>query len=113
MYRWASANHISINSQKTKIITFGDSYCLDSFDNISFPNFTLSKIDFVSCLGIIYEPSLMFERLINKVISRVGSVLKKLYSSNFALPFKIRHLLGYGLLMPHIFYSLEIYSGNL
>ncbi|XP_075151130.1 uncharacterized protein LOC142225241 [Haematobia irritans] len=107
---WCRDNFIEVNAAKSKCITFNGS----NFSSLNFfiNNSVIDKVDCIKVLGFYVDNRLNFDRHINKVISNITFQLRRIYRAGSSLPFTIRRRIGLGLLMPHIMYGLEVFSGT-
>lgn len=109
---WAVINKLGFNPDKTKALVFG------SVDNplncisISFNGVRVQLVDKMKCLGVTLDSSLTFECHISAVASRVGMTLRSLYGLDCYLPLNVKIKLAHSLLMTHIVYCLDVYSGT-
>lgn len=108
---WASANALRINPSKSKALMFGN-FTTTSL-NIFVGNSEIEFVDRHRCLGVIVDTELSFRYHIDALSGKVWSCLRKMYSSIVYLPFKVRKLLAYSLLMSQILYGLEVFSGTI
>lgn len=109
---WTNSNSLFINPSKTKAMLFGSANQFASNLNIFVEN---SRVEFVShhrCLGVILDNKLSFENHINCIHSKLYVILRRIYSTNVCLPFKIKCKLAHALLMPQILYGIELISGS-
>lgn len=109
---WTSDNHLSVNPLKTKAIMFGPSnrFYLDM--NISMGNTVIEFVDHHRCLGVVLDSKLSFKNHIDALSGRIWGSLRKMYSSNIFLPFKVKRRMAHALLMSQVIYGLEVTSGT-
>lgn len=108
--RWCEDNFIMLNVSKSKAMLFG-------FERQILPTFFINNelIDIVpslKVLGIYVDNDFSFLKHINLLNSRIVSTLRRIHSSCYRLPIKIRKQIAHTLLMPIILYGLEIFSGT-
>ena len=110
--QWTITNSLSINPLKTKAIMFGS--VDNSFDHIN-PHLGGVSIEVFSrlrCLGIILDCELSFSYHADLISGKVWGILRRIYSTNIYLPFRVKVKLAHALLMPQILYGLEVISGS-
>ena len=108
--QWLVSNKLQVNVLKTKAMGFNLSGTTPI--NISMNNCPIKFEEHIKCLGVIIDSKLKFEDHINLITQRVNFSLRQLYNTNFYLPFRVRKIVAHALLMSHISYGLEVYSGT-
>lgn len=110
--QWTSDNHLSVNSLKTKAIMFGPTnrFYLDM--NISMGNTVIEFVDHLRCLGVVLDSKLCFKNHIDALCGRIWGSLRKMYSSNIFLPFRVKRRMAHAILMSQVIYGLEVTSGT-
>lgn len=105
---WAYDNGFCVNPVKTKVMGFG----FETNDiNIIINGVRVIFVDKIKCLGVVIDNLLNFSPHINYLSSRVSFILKRLYSLNIYLPCAVRRRVAMAVLMPHILYGIEVFSG--
>ena len=66
----------------------------------------------LKCLGVILDNRLTFNSHIDMLSSRLFGVLRRINSVNLFLPLHVRIRISWALLMSHILYGFEVYSGT-
>lgn len=108
---WANENYIKINPRKTQAMAFGRVHD-NSTPSIFLNGHCVPLSNSAKCLGVTIDSNLKFSNHINNVIAKVGLTLRKLYSLSCFLPFQVRYRLAHAVLMPHMLYCMEVYSGT-
>ncbi|XP_075150666.1 uncharacterized protein LOC142224764 [Haematobia irritans] len=109
---WAPRNHLDINIPKTKCIVFNYSRRQNTPQSITVQNHIVSSKDVITSLGYQIDSNLVFAQHIAHICSKLNLIQKKLYSINVILPTQIMYMLAHSLLMPHILYGAEVYTGT-
>ena len=111
MSKWLKSNKLEINISKTKAMGFNLSGCAPI--NVVFSNAVIPFQSHIKCLGVTIDENLKFEEHINCISQRINFLLRRLYNINVELPLRTKATVAHSLLMPHIIYGLEIYSGTI
>lgn len=108
--QWCFDNMLVTNPVKTRAICFGNfSSQLNIFLN-------RDRVAIVNChkiLGLFVDDKLLFDTHVDFVQRKVYSIIRRLYSTNLSLPIWVKRKIAYALLMPHIYYGLEVMSGTI
>lgn len=107
--RWASVNGFSVNPRKTKVVGFG--FETDDI-TVSLDGVRVEFVDKFKCLGVAIDNHLRFSSHIDTVSAKIRFLLRRLYSLDLYLPLSIRIHVARALLMPHILYCVEVFSGT-
>lgn len=106
---WASVNGFSVNPRKTKVMGFG--FATDDV-TVTLDDSRVDFVDRMKCLGVVIDNNLCFSSHINSLSSKISFLLRRLYSLDLYLPLSIKVLVAKSLLMPHILYCVEVFSGT-
>lgn len=110
--QWTLENSLTINPSKTKAIMFGTSNHFFPDINLFLGDTVIECVSEHKCLGVTLDGKLSFKHHIDLLSGKVWGALRRIYSSNVYLPFRIKRRLAHGLLVPHILYGLEVISGS-
>lgn len=106
---WSSVNGFAVNPSKTKLMGFG----FENEDmNVTLNGMRVDFVDRIKCLGVFIDDRLSFSSHINSVSSRISFLLRRLYSLDIHLPLSVKMRVANALLMPHIIYCVEVFSGT-
>lgn len=108
---WAQTNKLTFNSKKTKALIFGSNASTRAL-NIKFDGVRVQFQDSLTCLGVVLDSGLTFKNHISKVSSKVNMSLRALYNMDCFLPVAIKIRIAHSLLMTHLHYCLDVYSGT-
>lgn len=108
---WAAKNKLNFNPNKTKALSFGPnaSSCTLS---LWFNDVQVQGVDSLSCLGVILDGGLTFQHHISAISSKINLALRSLYNLDCYLPICVKMRIAHSLLMTHILYCLDVYSGT-
>lgn len=109
---WAVRNKLRFNPDKTKAIVFGYFDNPNNFINIFFNDVPVQFVDDMKCLGVTLDSGLTFNSHVSAVEAKVCGTLRALYNLDVFLPIHIKIKLAHSLLMTHILYCLDVYSGT-
>ena len=109
--QWSFNNSLNINPCKTKAIMFGPSDNYSTNMNFCLNNVAIEIVCQHKCLGLVLDSGLSFGCHIDLISGKVWCALRRIYSTNMYLPFRVRRRLAHALLMPQVLYCLEVISG--
>ena len=84
---WLSCNGLSINTQKSKVMFFGN--LQEDSIKVSIYRTSISVVSSMKCLGLFLDSGLVFDVHVNSLVSKVNFILKKLTFLDLVLPKKI------------------------
>lgn len=111
VYKWATANGLSLNAKKSKAMIIGKVNSL----SVNFPAIVInnSKIEIVETaknLGVIFNKHLNWSNHINAVCGKTYAMLRNLWMTQYYTPLHIRMLLAKTYLLPTLLYGCELFS---
>lgn len=110
VYRWASANGLSLNPQKSKCLILRGRTWKCHFDlNIVLNDEKIEIVEKVKNLGIIFNSTLTWSDHVNSIAGTIYSKLRALWSTQCFTPQHIRLLLAKTYLMPSLLYGCELF----
>lgn len=110
--KWAEDNRLNFNPLKSKAVNFGPRNHDYTALAILLNGTRIPFENSLKCLGLTLDNRLLFDSHITNVASKVNSTLRSLYSYNCHLPMRVKSYLAQSLLMTHILYCLDIFSGT-
>lgn len=109
---WTSRNSLTINPSKTKAIMFGPTNRFILNPDVFLDGVRIDFVNHLKCLGIILDNRLSFANHIDMLSCKLFNILRRIYSSNLFLPFRVKTQLSWALLMSQILYGFEVFSGT-
>ncbi|XP_075163164.1 uncharacterized protein LOC142235791 [Haematobia irritans] len=109
---WLDDNGLHINAHKSKALCFGSQWATHPEFVICYDGARIDIVESMRCLGVTIDNRLDFSAHFNLLTSRIILLLRRLYSTNSYFPCNIRKRIALGLLMPHVYYGLEVTSGT-
>ncbi|XP_075153914.1 uncharacterized protein LOC142227324 [Haematobia irritans] len=106
---WCRSNYIDINIAKSKSMIFDCSFV--SYIHFALNGCTLQNVKFMKVLGFYVDDKLKFDVHVFRIASRLAYLLRRLYATGVSLPLEVKKVVGKSLLLPHILYGIEVYSG--
>ncbi|XP_075170459.1 uncharacterized protein LOC142242814 [Haematobia irritans] len=110
LFDWMNSNHFSINATKTKALFFPANSCRDL--HLNYNGVLIESVRSIKCLGVTVDDKLCFEHHIDNIVRLINMKLRQLYNSDLMLPYSVREKLIHALVMPHLLYCIEVYSGT-
>ena len=111
IYKWATANSLTINPVKSKCIVIGKNSNLPIVNPlIVLNNQRIEIVKSAKNLGIILNQNLTWTNHVNSICGRTSSMLRSLYNLQYCTPIKIRVLLVKSYIMPVLLYGCELFS---
>ena len=104
---WIDSNKLNLNIKKTQCIIFNKP---DIKPTLKINNVPLTLTNSVNVLGIHFDEQLQFNEHINKVRKTISKSLGTLYRIRYFIPLASRRLLYNTLILPHIFYGIELWG---
>lgn len=105
-------NGLTLNEKKTQVIQFLNTIPNALLDNkFTLNGYRLRLVDSAKCLGFMIDRELSWREHINNVVRKVNFRIRSLYQCSLNPPLQVRKKLANALLMSHIMYGLEIFSG--
>lgn len=108
---WASANHLTVNSTKSKALLFGMSKNASSNLNIVLGNNIIGFVEHHKVLGVTIDNELSFSNHIDILSGKICFLLRRIYASNLYMPLHVKKQVAHALLMSTFLYGIEIVSG--
>lgn len=109
VYKWASANGLSLNPRKSKCLLIHRK-SLKRDINLIINHEKIQCVSSVKNLGVIFNDTLTWHNHINNIVGSTYNKLRILWSSQPFTPQNIRILIAKTYLMPSLFYACEIFS---
>ncbi|XP_075162704.1 uncharacterized protein LOC142235333 [Haematobia irritans] len=107
---WCNRNFITLNSAKSKCITFNTGR--DRQINFTVNSIAIQNVTSIKVLGFVIDEKLNFDQHIGMVTAKVTFLLRKVYNTGAFLPLSVRKHIAKSLLLSHITYGIEVYSGT-
>lgn len=111
--QWSNANSLTINSSKSKAMQFGPTNRFYLELNVFLGDEEIQFVNHHRCLGITLDSKLSFKYHIDALSGRVWASLRRIYHTNIFLPFRIKRMLAFALLMSLVLYGLEVFTGTI
>ena len=108
---WFYVNELTVNVQKTDLLTFG-SYCDSVPDNINIllNGSLISRKQSIKYLGILLDYNLKWEMHINKLVNKCRYFLSIFRKLSY-LPTKVLEIMQYGYIYSILNYGITIWGG--
>lgn len=115
--RWVSSNFLSLNPKKSQAIVYSELSDVilkpQFFPRIVLNGVVIPYLDSVLNLGLLMDKKLTFKGQVNRVCSKVFSMLRSLWPNSYLFSAKTRLLLVKTLIVPAFTYGECVYSTNL
>lgn len=108
IYDWSCRNTLPINASKTKIMHISRARQSQSLPVISLGGETLSYVNHVSNLGVIFQHDLEWDSHINIQCGKIYGGLKHLKLTANMVSVEIKLRLFKSLILPHFLYGIEL-----
>ena len=111
VYKWLTANKISINRKKTKfmVLSYNKNVMLPT---VKIGENIIEETDTFKFLGIYIDNHLTFKDHINKISNKISKSVGILYRLNKFLPPNVLKLIYSSLVHPYLIYGLEAWFGT-
>ncbi|ODM90055.1 putative RNA-directed DNA polymerase from transposon BS [Orchesella cincta] len=108
------SNDLSLNADKTKMITVGSSAMQARLRGFSFMvnGFEIVRSDFLKCLGLYIDPTFQFDTHLTKITSACFIRLRTLYKVRQFFSKKSLVIIGNAVIMSLINYMIEIWGAS-
>lgn len=108
---WSKLNKLEIHPTKSQVIYFSSKKLGNFSGRLVIENVPIEFFDKVKCLGIWIDKHLTWECHITSIIKRVNYTIRNLYHLNVFVPCRTKILISHAVLLSHINFGLEIFSG--
>lgn len=112
IYKWACANGLRLNPNKSKCLIIGAKSTTENINNINV-NLNGTRIELVHAaknLGVTFNRTLTWSDHINQVCGRTYAMLRSLWCSQHFTPLRIRMMLAKSYLIPTFLYCCEVFA---
>lgn len=109
--QWSINNKLNLNPAKTQAMVIYMRSISEGLNPILLGGTIIPYTGCVKSLGLLISENLSWERHIGHVCKIIRLTLKKLYLVQHFLPWKSRLKLVKTLIVPHLYYASEIFSG--
>ncbi|XP_051167606.1 uncharacterized protein LOC127285557 [Leptopilina boulardi] len=112
---WAETNILKINLNKTYSMIFGSTWYINNVNECNYPpieidNITIPFVDSVRNLGVIYRPTLSWDKQVGKICKNTYASLSQFKANRNALTTEIKIKIVTSLIFPHFDYCCAVYN---
>lgn len=108
---WSIKNKLSLNPTKTQAMVIYMRSITEGLNPILLGGTIIPYVRWVKSLGFLISENLSWDRHIAHICKTIRLTLNKLYLVQHFLPWKSRLKLVKTLIVPHLYYACEIFSG--
>lgn len=107
---WLKANKLTINSKKTKFMTFHPRQKKIKLDNIYFNSQQIEKVDTFNCLGIILDTHITFDSHIKSMASSMAKTIGSMNSIKKFVAQKTLKQIYNSLIQSRLYYGITVWG---
>jgi hypothetical protein len=109
---WFKINKLSLNANKTNVITFRSPRSKPFMTNITIDGINITQVLSVKFLGVKIDDCLLWKKHISTVENKIASVIGVLCRIRYKINYNIAFLLYNTLILPHLVYCNVVWSCN-
>ena len=109
---WLNENNLTLNIKKTKLMIFGTTYMLNTFDDIdvSYNGNNIERVDKFKYLGVVFDQLLSWHEHVDHLSSNISKRIGIIRRLKYYLPNDTLKMLANALVMPHFDYCSPVWT---